>query len=86
MEIITLLLNPQVLAVIGPMGAVLLGVCIIFYRLMMKFLKKYEDVQEKRVNEAQEMQRDFLEFSVDMTKTLDAVLHAIRPKNGNGGK
>jgi hypothetical protein len=86
MEIITLLLNPKILAVIGPVGAILLGVCITFYRLMMKFLKKYEEVQEKRIKEAQEMQRDFLEFSVDMTKTLDAVLNAIRPRNSNGGK
>lgn len=47
---------------------------------MMKFLKKYEEAQEKRVSEAQEMQKDFLEYAVDMTKTLDAVLNAIRPK------
>ena len=85
MDLITLLLNPKLLAILTPLGVVLLAVCVIFYRLMMKFLKKYEEVQEKRVKEAQEMQRDFLEFSVDMTKTLDAVLNAIRPK-GNGGK
>lgn len=80
MELVTLLLNPKIIAVVGPVGAILIAVCVIFYRLMLKFLKKYEEAQEKRVSEAQEMQRDFLEFSVDMTKTLDAVLNAIRPR------
>ena len=47
--------------------------------------KKNDEIQEKRLQEAVEMSKDYHELVSDMDKTLDAVLKAIRrPKNGNG--
>lgn len=91
MELITLLLNPKIIAVIGPVGAILLGVVILLFKLYKyernkkeQEQKKNDELQESRLKESQEMQKDYYELAADMDKTLNAVLKAIRPKNGNG--
>jgi len=84
-ELISILLNPKVIAIIGPAGAILLGVAIVMYRLAMQFIKKYEEVQEKRITEAQAMQKEYFELANDWEKTLNAVLRALGKKNSNGG-
>ena len=42
------------------------------------------EIQEKRLQEAIEMSKDYHELVADMDKTLDAVIKATKPKNGNG--
>lgn len=82
---ISLLTNPALISVIGPSGVILLVVGFLWYRQYKHILSKYEEVQEKRIQENQMMLKEYQEFSVDMTRTLDAVLEVVRSKN-NGSK
>lgn len=92
MEFFSLLLNPKLLAIFGPIGAILISVCVMLYRFYREERKraidaekKNDEIQEKRLKEAVEMSKDYHELVSDMDKTLDAVLKVIRrPKNGNG--
>ncbi len=86
MEIITALLaSPKILAVLGVTGTVLLGIAFIFYRLFIKFLGKYEDVQEIRIKEAQENTKDYFELSNELQKTMDILIRTVSRKNGGNG-
>lgn len=76
--ILSLLTNPALISVIGPSGIVLLVVGFLWYRQYQHVLSKYEEVQEKRIQENQMMLKEYQEFSVDMTRTLDAVLDVVR--------
>ena len=84
-HIISLILNPQLIALLGPTGVILLVGGWLWYRQYKHILTKYEEVQEKRIQESQLMMKEYQEFTVDITKTLDAVLDVIRDTN-NGGK
>ena len=91
MELIQLLLNPKILAALGVSGTLLLGFCVTIYRIYIyqrnhyeEALEKINTLQEKRVEESQQMQKEYYELAADMDKTLDAVIKAIRPKNSNG--
>lgn len=77
-QIISLLLNPQLIALLGPTGIILLIGGWLWYRQYKHILSKYEEVQEKRIQESQLMMKEYQEFSVDMTRTLDAVLDVVR--------
>ena len=84
MEIITALLaSPKVLAVLGISGTLLLGIATIFYRLFMKFLKKYEEVQELRLKESQENTKDYFELATELQKTMDILIRTVSRKNSN---
>jgi len=82
--IIAALTNPSLISVIGPSGIILLVVGFLWYRQYKHILKKYEEVQEKRIQETQMMLKEYQEFSVDMTRTLDAVLEVVRSRNNKG--
>ncbi len=82
--IVSFLTNPALLSVIGPSGVILLGVGFLWYRQYKHILSKYEEVQEKRIQETQMMLKEYQEFSVDMTRTLDAVLEVVRSRNNKG--
>ena len=92
MEFISILLNPKILAVFGPIGVVLISMCYMLYKFYREERKraidaekKNDELQEKRLKEAVEMSDDYHELVAYMDKTLDAVLKVIRrPKNGNG--
>ena len=95
MELVQLLLNPKVIGVLGVSGALLLGFCFVLYRLYIyqrnktdEAHQKIEEIQEKRVQENREMQKEYYDLAADMDKTLDSVLKAIRTKNSgdNNGR
>lgn len=91
LDIVSLLTNPALISILGPSGIILLAVGYLWYKQYKHILEKYEEVQEKRIQENQTMLKEYQEFSVDMTKTLDAVLEVVKSKpnntsNDNGGK
>ena len=49
-------------------------------REMHEMQTAYDALQEKRIAEAQHMQQDFMEFSSEMSRTLEAVLKALRER------
>jgi hypothetical protein len=85
-----LLLNPQLLAILGPAGVILLIGCGLLYRNYSKLLKAYMELQEKRVQESQQMQKVYYELANDVDKTLEILLTTLGKRNGgdggNGGK
>ena len=85
MDIVTLLLNPQLIAVLTPAGIVLLVGCWLLYRNYSRLLKNYMELQEKRVQENQNMQKTYYELAADVDKTLEILLSTIGRKNNNGG-
>jgi len=84
MELTTLLLNPKVLALLGPIGVVGLIAIYSFYKITITLLKRNDDIQEKRIQEAQEMQKEYAELASEVNKTLDILIKTFRRKNGNG--
>lgn len=86
MEIITVLLaSPKILAVLGITGTVLLGIAFVFYRLFIKFLGKYEAVQEIRIKESQDNTKDYFELATELQKTMDILIKTVGRKSSNGG-
>ncbi len=91
MDFISLLLNPKVIGVVGPMGAILLGVCYFLYRQYIHFRNKYEEamdeketLQEKRIVENQEMHKEYFQLANEIEKTLDILISIIKSRrNGN---
>jgi hypothetical protein len=85
MDIVNLLLNPQLIAILGPAGIILLVGCWLLYRNYSQVLKDYKEVQEKRIQENQNMQKVYYELANDVDKTLEILLATLGRKNGNGG-
>jgi hypothetical protein len=71
--ILELLLDPFVLKVFGPFGILLLVTSIALY----KVFKLYTEAQEKRITEAQSMQKEYQELASDINKTLDLIVSLI---------
>jgi hypothetical protein len=91
MEIIQLLLKPELLAVLGPIGTVLLGVLIFTYRQYTHFRDKYEEqitkndtLEEKRVDDIRQMNREYFQLASEVEKTLDILISVIKNRR-NGG-
>lgn len=81
MDLFKLILDPKVLSILGPLG---LAAIVEGYWLMQLF-KKYDGVQEKRLDENKQMQKEYMELSTDINKTLDLLIKAFQKNNGNGG-
>jgi cell division protein FtsW (lipid II flippase) len=67
--------------IIGPLGVVALIEAYAIYALF----NKLEDLQEKRLNDWQAMNKDYQDLSTEINRTLDAILKMFGRKNGNGG-
>jgi hypothetical protein len=79
MDILLDILNN--IKVIGPLGVVALIEAYAIYSLF----NKLEDLQEKRLNDWQTMNKDYQDLSTEINRTLDAILKMFGRKNGNGG-
>lgn len=84
MDLITLLLNPKVLAILGPLGVLCLVIFYSSYKVIAYLFKRYDEIQEKRIHEAQEMQKEYLELASDIDKTLNLLIKTVSKRNGNG--
>lgn len=82
MDFMSVLLDPRVLGVFGPVGVVLIAVAVTFYRLYIHERDKNEELTEKRVQESQAMQKEYYELAADVDKTLDLLTNMIGKKNG----
>jgi hypothetical protein len=86
-SIISLLTNPQLIAILGPAGIILLVGCALLYKNYKNVLKLYMELQEKRVQENQQMQKIYYELANDVDKTLEILLTTLGRRNeDNGGK
>ena len=79
MDILLDILNN--IKIIGPLGVVALIEAYAIYALF----NKLEDLQEKRLNDWQAMNKDYQDLSTEINRTLDAILKMFGRKNGNGG-
>ena len=85
MDLVTLLLNPQLIAILTPAGIILLVGCWLLYSNYKKLLQSYMDLQEKRVLENQNMQKTYYDLAADVNKTLDLLMNTMGRNNGSGG-
>jgi hypothetical protein len=81
LELFKLLLDPKVLSVVTPAGALVAALVWSLY----KMASKYDDLQERRITEWKEMNSDYMKLSEDINKTLDLLIKTVGRKNGNGG-
>jgi hypothetical protein len=79
MSILELLLNPKVLSILGPVGLWAILASFALYKLG----KRYDDIQETRIKETKEMQKEYYELANDIEKTLNTLLAVIGKRNGN---
>lgn len=88
MDVVNLLLNPQLIAILTPAGVLLLVGCWLLYSNYKKVLQSYMDLQEKRIQENQAMQKTYYDLAADVNKTLDILMNTLGRKNDNssGGK
>jgi len=86
MDIFTLLLNPKVLAILGPVG--IMGLAVIYgnYKMWKWFFTKYDEIQNKRIEESHDMQKEYFELAKEVDKTLDILIKTISRKGNNGPK
>lgn len=90
MDIVNLLLNPQLIAILTPAGVILLVGCWLLYSNYKKVLQLYIDLQNQRVKENQDMQKTYYDLAADVNKTLDILMNTLGRNNNNtppsGGK
>lgn len=66
--------------VIGPLGIVAVIEAWAIYSLF----NKLEDLQEKRLQDWQQVKDEYTQLSKEVNSTLDTVLKVLGKKNGNG--
>jgi hypothetical protein len=66
--------------VIGPIGVIALIEMYAIYSLF----NRLEDLQERRLQDWQAMNKDYQDLSNEINKTLDAILKMFGRKNGSG--
>lgn len=80
--LLSLLTDPKILALLSPFGIFAVVEGIVIYKLY----QKVDELQEKRLEDAVQMNKDWIQLSQDVTKTLDLVVKiAGNKRNGNGG-
>ena len=79
-ELLKVVFTPQFLAAIGPFGVFFLLALYGLYKLF----KKYDDVQEKRIQETKAMQQEYFELSKEIDRTLDLLVNIVTKGKGNG--
>jgi hypothetical protein len=80
MELLTLLLDPKFISIVGPLGILAVVEGYVIYKLF----DKHEKLQEARLNEWRSMVEDYNKLCSDVNKTLDTLLKVVG-RNGNGG-
>ncbi len=83
--LIGILTNPTLINLLGPIGVVLAVICGVLYFNYKSVLKKYMELQEKRVSENQNMQKIYYELAHDVDKTLEMLLTSLDKKKNDGG-
>lgn len=76
MDLFKELVNPDVIAVIARMG----GIAAIMGYVIYRMAKKYDEIQEKRIAENKEMQKEYMDLARDVNKTLDILIRTIQQK------
>lgn len=66
--------------IIGPLGIVAAVEAYVIYNLF----NRLEDLQDKRLNDWQAMNKDYQDLSTEINRTLDAILKMFGRKNGDG--
>jgi predicted PurR-regulated permease PerM len=66
--------------IIGPLGVVAVIEAWAIYSLF----NKLEEIQEKRLQDWQQMKDEYTQLSSDINKTLDVLIKTLGRKNGNG--
>jgi hypothetical protein len=79
-ELLKVVFTPQFLAAIGPFGIFFLLSLYALYKLF----KRYDDIQEKRVQETKAMQQEYMELAKEIDKTLDILVNIATKSKGNG--
>jgi hypothetical protein len=80
MELVNIFLDPKVLSILGPVGLWAFLASIALYKIS----KRYDEIQEKRITENKEMQKEYLELAKDIERTLDVLIRTVGKKNGGG--
>jgi hypothetical protein len=82
MELLSFLLDPKFLSIVGPLGvmAVVEGYCIY------KLFKLYSDLQEARLREWKSMVDEYNHLAKDINSTLDLLIKLSGKSNGTGAK
>jgi len=81
MSLIELLFNPKVLSILGPLGLWAILASFALY----KVCRRYDDIQETRIKETKEMQKEYFELAHDIEKMLNTLLAVVGKRNGNSG-
>lgn len=76
MGIIEILFNAEVIKIFGPFAIVLLLLSFALY----KMFKMYVEVQEKRIQEAKEIQKEYELLANDINKTMDTLIALLSKK------
>lgn len=80
MDILTLLLKPEVLAIFGPTGLLLLFGIYILFKLYKKERKKVDELQEEKFELSKAFSEKYHSLVMDVEKTLDRALNHLRGK------
>jgi len=80
MDLLTMLLDPKFISIVGPLGVIAVVEGYAIYKLF----KIYNDLQEKRIDEWKKMNEEYQSLSTEITKTLDLVVKLSGKRNGNG--
>ena len=81
MELLTLLLDPKFISIVGPLGIIAVVEGYAIYKLF----NNHEKLQEARLTEWKSLVEDYNKLCSDVNKTLDTLLKIVGNKNGNGG-
>jgi cbb3-type cytochrome oxidase subunit 3 len=82
MDWLSVIMTPQFIGILGPFGVLFLAVCWVLY----KFAKRYDAIQEKRIAEAQAMQKEYLQLTDDINKTLNMLMRAVKKQKKSNGQ
>ena len=75
------LLTLETLKLVGLPGIIIISLGFALYKLF----RLYVETQEKRVQEAQQFQKEYFDLTTDVNKTLDILVKSYGRKNGHEG-
>ena len=80
MELISLLLQPEILAVFGPAGTLLLAGLYTVFKMYKKERKKVDELQNEKFEVAEAFSEKYHQIITEVEKTLDRTLDHLKDK------